>query len=95
MPVGNGAVTDTDYLQECADIPRELAEIVVVEANKYGFTLKQLRGPSRERHRYWVRRNIARIARLRDDPFSYPQIGRALNRDHSSIVSMIRGRRGE
>lgn len=87
-------MTDVDRLQEWADVPRGLAEIVVIEANKYGFTLAQLRSPSREAQRVWLRKNIARIARQHRPPFSFPQIGRALNRDHSTVMSMLNGRRG-
>lgn len=85
-------MTETDRLQEWADVPRGLAEIVVIQANKYGFTLSQLRGPSRERGRLSARRSIARLAR--GEGFSFPQIGRALNRDHSTVMSMLNGRRG-
>lgn len=86
-------MSDVDHLQEWADIPRELAEIVVIEANKHGLTLKQLRSPSVEAHRYSARKKIALKARSRPTPFSFPQIGRAINRDHSTVISMLRGRR--
>jgi chromosomal replication initiation ATPase DnaA len=84
-------MTETDRLQEWADVPRGLAEIVAIEANKHGFTVKQLRSSSLERQRFVARQSIVRIAR--DKGFSFPQIGRALNRDHSTIVSMVHGRR--
>ena len=82
-------MTDSDQLHQWADVPRELAEIVVSYADKYGFTIKELRGPSRKADRVWVRRSIAKIARHRAEPFTYWQIGRALNRDNSTIRNLV------
>jgi chromosomal replication initiation ATPase DnaA len=94
-------MTDAERLQQWADVPRELAEIVVAYAGKYGFTVKELRGPSRKADRVWVRRSIAKIARRGLTPFSYWQIGRALNRDNSTVRNLVQrslatqnGRRG-
>lgn len=82
-------MTDAQRLAEWADVPRGLAELVVIYATRYGFTLKELRGPSRKSGHVWVRRNIAKLARGGHEPYSYWQIGRALNRDNSTVRNLV------
>jgi chromosomal replication initiation ATPase DnaA len=82
-------VTDVEQLEQWAEVPRGLAELVVIYATRYGFTLKELRGPSRKADRVWVRRNIAKVARGGKQPYSYWQIGRALNRDYSTVRNLV------
>ena len=60
-----------------------------------GATLDDVRGPVRRRDLVEVRRVVARY--LRTSGCSLPEIGRALNRDHSTVMHLlgIRGvRRG-
>lgn len=79
---------DVARLEKWACVPRELAELVVIYAGKYGIPVKQLRGPSRVADKVWIRRSITKIARRRKPPFSFWQIGRALNRDSSTIRNL-------
>ncbi len=85
-------MTEADRLAENANVPHALAELVVMLAEKYGRTIKQLRGECRDRDLVQIRKRIAREGRHRR--YSFPQIGRALNRDHSTIISHVNGRRG-
>lgn len=54
---------------------------------EYGVSLRQLQGKCRKRHLVVARRVVA--LRARDKGCSYPQIGRALNRDHTTILHHI------
>ena len=81
-------MTEADRLQQFANVPRGLAELVTIEAERAGFTIKQLRSNNTERQRVETRRRVAAMARLKG--FSFPQIGRALNRDHSTIIYLLR-----
>jgi chromosomal replication initiation ATPase DnaA len=82
-------VTEVDRLEKWAEVPRDLAEIVALYSERYGIPINELRGPSRKADRVWVRRNIAKLARGRRQPFSYWQIGRALNRDSSTVRNLV------
>jgi hypothetical protein len=74
-----------EQLSAWANVPLDLAELVI-EANRrrkrYGLDL--LRSNTKSAGLTVVRHAIAREARARG--YSYPAIGRALNRDHSSIM---------
>lgn len=72
--------------------PERLIKIVCEEADQSAFALCSIRGPWRCRKVVEVRRRIAKRARMED--FTFEQIGRALNRDHSSVVSLLRSRKG-
>lgn len=67
-----------------ADVPDDLAKITVSGAKRYGLPLCAIRGDCRKRNLVVCRWYIA--GRARKAGFSFPQIGRALNRDHSTIV---------
>lgn len=86
-------MTEADRLAENANVPHGLAELVVIWADKQGRTLRQLRGECRDGDLVWIRKMVSREARRRK--FSFHQIGRALNRDHTTIVSHCNGRRGK
>lgn len=58
-----------------------------------GYDIYVIRGPSKASEYVNVRRQIA--AQLQDEGCSYPTIGRALNRDHSTIVSLLKGGKGK
>jgi chromosomal replication initiation ATPase DnaA len=62
----------------------ELEEI----AGAAGTTLAELRGPSTRRALVEIRRIAARY--LRERGCSLPEIGAALNRDHTSILHLLR-----
>lgn len=88
------AVTEADRLARNADIPLELAQLVVVAANQADMPLRNLRSARQHRELVQVRRTVVLAARHRNPPFSYWQIGRALNRDHSTVIWAERGDRG-
>ena len=54
-------------------------------------TLEDLRGPSREPELVEARRLVCQY--LRRHGFSFPQIARYLNRDHSTVQYHIKGRK--
>jgi len=72
-----------------------MAGILAEVAEQYGLTVVDLKGPARYRHIAWPRQEaMARMARCqRSDGkrvFSLPQIGRFLNRDHTTVLWGIR-----
>lgn len=72
-----------------ANVPLELAQIVVSMNRHRGYCdLKQLRSSCRDTDTVKIRWQIAVEARKRG--YSYPAIGRALNRDHTSILHAVR-----
>lgn len=68
----------------------ELLELAIAEARRFGFTLAELRSPSRKRPLVSARRAVASAAH--EAGFSYMAIGRVLNRDHSTIIYALRPR---
>lgn len=77
-------MTDTDRLAIHADVPPDLAALVVLGANRADVTLRTLRSSSRLP---WLVRERRRVAvEARSHNFSWWQIGRALNRDHSTVI---------
>lgn len=56
-------------------------------ATDYGYTGDVIRGPARRRDIVDVRAVIA--TELREFGYSYPAIGHAMNRDHSSIFYLV------
>ena len=78
--------TEADRLARRADIPLVLAQMVVIHCNRENVTLKKLRSASRRSWLVEIRRAIAVEARPR---FSLPEIGRALNRDHTSVINLL------
>lgn len=77
-------MTDADRLAHNARVPADLAAMVVMAANRLQVAVRDLRGPSQLREYMVERRRVISDARGRG--YSYPVIGRALNRDHSSII---------
>lgn len=57
-------------------------------ATHYGFTAEEICGKRRDRKLATVRSRI--MAELRKQGFSYPHIGRLLNRHHTTIMRGIR-----
>lgn len=55
-----------------------------IAAANHKTTIKCVMGESRSRPDVYARREVMR--RLRDDGFSYSQIGRWLDRDHSTVM---------
>jgi chromosomal replication initiation ATPase DnaA len=78
---------DTAKLAVTADIPERLAGIIVYRALLAGVGLRTLRSGDRRWDLVRVRQRIAFEAR--EGGFSLWQIGRALNRDHSTIRHSI------
>ena len=78
-------MTEADRLSSLADIPHALAEVTVMVCNVEGLPLRAVRADGRKL--FHVRRTIARRARAMG--FSLPQIGRALNRDHTTILAAL------
>lgn len=63
-------------------------ELVASMAADAGVTLDDLYGPSRKAHLVELRRRIS--VRLHEDGVSYPEIGRLLNRHHTTILHHVR-----
>ena len=82
-------MTEADILSRHANVPLELAQLVVMIVNQSPFTLRDIRS-YKETHklREW-RQSI--IRQVRRAGFSYNEIGRAMNRDHSAIVKTMNG----
>jgi chromosomal replication initiation ATPase DnaA len=62
---------------------KNLADIGEI-AYKYGYTAEDILGPSRYRRLVMVRREC--VGMLRAKGYSTTEIGRIMNRDHSTIV---------
>jgi chromosomal replication initiation ATPase DnaA len=88
-----GAMTDTDRLAHDAGVPADLAALVVLAANRLGVTVRCFRAPGRRIAFVRARQRVAVGAR--DLGFTYQAIGRALNRDHSSVIHAERRGRAE
>lgn len=52
-----------------------------------GYTLDEIRGRDRQADLVAIRRYAARF--LRENGFSLPQIGKFLNRDHTTVINLI------
>lgn len=81
-------MTDTDRLAHDAGVPADLAALVVLAANRLGIRVRELRAERRCWPHVLARREVA--VRARAQGFSYPLIGRALNRDHSTVINAVR-----
>lgn len=81
-------MTDTERLAHDASIPPELAAIVVLEANRAQVSVRAFRRNGRPRNLIPCRRHA--IAAARNAGFSWWQIGRAMNRDHSTCIYAYR-----
>lgn len=81
-------MTDTERLAHDAGVPADLAALVVLAANRLGISVREFRRDGRPARFVRERWNVAVAARAHG--FSYPVIGRALNRDHSTIIHGVR-----
>lgn len=68
-----------------------MAEIAAQVASAHLLTVTELRGPCRERYIAWPRQE-AMLAMV-EAGFSLPQIGRFLNRDHTTVMAGARAAR--
>lgn len=59
-------------------------------AEKYHMTIDEITGPSRARKYILPRLDFA--LRMRARNMSFPQIGRMLNRDHTTIINLVEPR---
>lgn len=75
-------------LSQRANIPLRLAGIVAFRATCAGIGLKTLRSCDRSKHLVRLRQRIAYEAR--QSGFSLWQIGRAINRDHNTVMYSIK-----
>jgi len=82
-------MTDADRISQWASVPYPLAELAVFGALLFGLPLKDVRSDSRRQPLVRCRSWIARQARR--EGYSFPQIGRAINRDHSTVMYAISG----
>ncbi len=62
--------------------------ILTSVCENHNITLNELLSPRRNRKFVLARKECARI--LRENGLSYPKIGKIMNRDHSSIVHLIK-----
>lgn len=68
--------------------PREKNMVEIRQiAHNYGYTVEDILGPSRNRHLVIVRREC--VAMLRAKGLSTVQIGKIMDRDHSTIVHSL------
>ena len=68
-------------------------EYATQRAHDHGIRAYDLRCDRRDRWLVHIRRTIARELRAEPWNLSYPEIGRALNRDHSTVIYLVRGGR--
>ena len=87
----------TGFLQRAVDLaapitPRRFAADILADvAKKYGLTVADLKGPSRERRIAWPRQEAMWRIRESCPHISYPHIGRLLGgRDHTTIMHGVR-----
>lgn len=80
----------TDQLREWANIPTGLARLLCTFAEQEEVSVRKLRGESRVAALVRKRREFARLAD--DCGFAAASIGRALNRDHSTILHHLKDR---
>jgi len=67
---------------------RQLFQLVLREARRADLTPEMLRSPCNRASRVKVRREIAVKARAMG--YSFPEIGRALHRHHTTIVYLVK-----
>ena len=73
-----------------APVERDFRKRIIAEcAEEFGITVKDILGNSRVNHIVMARRKAAWIFYQRGT-MSYPQIGRLLNKDHSTIIHAVK-----
>lgn len=86
-----GDVTTWDRAERLcafANVPLPLARFVVEVADNSGLQVSELRSESRSGRMVKIRAHIAKEARR--NGYSLETIGRALNRDHTTVIHAIR-----
>lgn len=81
-------MTEIDRLAFIADVPADLAALVVLGANRANVSIRDFRRNGRPRRLIPHKQRVVLLAR--DSGFSWWQIGRALNRDHSTCIHAYR-----
>lgn len=81
-------MSEAQRISQFASVPLGLAEMVVDRALQANCPLKLLRSECFQRDIVHIRWAIAREAH--EAGFSYAAIGRALNRDHTTIMHAIK-----
>jgi hypothetical protein len=84
-------MNDIDRIAAFANVPRELAELVVIAATRSGSSIGWFRGERRFSELVDGRAWVAREARARG--YNFCVIGRALNRDPSSVHNLVKGKK--
>jgi hypothetical protein len=69
-------------------------KIAIAVARKHGLKFSDLRGPSRERHVVAARHEAIKTIRRECNNLSLPAIGRIFNRDHTTVLYVVRGGKG-
>jgi hypothetical protein len=68
--------------------PMTLKKIIETTAERHGLQVSEVQSSCRRRKFVKCRQEIA--VKARESGYSYPRIGRALNRDHTSIMHLVR-----
>ena len=76
--------TTAEEIRDWAKVPDRLAVMLVSMAQREHVSVRKLRGDSREKRLVDMRRRFARFAD--EHGYSSGAIGRALNRDHTTIL---------
>lgn len=71
--------------------PRAVRVIQARAAARYGITIDELLGPGREQHVAAARKEAMQDSRRLG--LSYPVIGKLFNRDHTTVMAAVRGKR--
>lgn len=82
--------TAADRICAFANVPLDLAMLVVNTSIDHDLPVKLVRSNDKRLRFVNCRADIARKAR--EMGYSYPLIARAINRDHSSVMYLVRGR---
>lgn len=66
------------------ELPVGPRRMVQIAASNYGVSVDEIKGPRRTKHLAEIRWRIAAAARAAG--YNHTQIGRALNRDHTTVI---------
>lgn len=67
---------------------QSLENLCAIYATRAGFAVQHFKGPSRHRELAWPRQDFMLAAHR--EGYSMPEIGRFLNRDHTTVLHGIR-----